>query len=208
MNTLLAGLPGSGKSHHAVRLIVDALKDARVVVTNVAVIPERVASLKLPGLLVVLDEDAMKGGEFFFEYPGAVFVLDEVRKWLPSGLQQKDLAKGFDKMLSEHRHFEDWRGRSSEVILISQCASQLPRCVRTLIDTTVIFEKLHKVGLKRFYRSQTYSGPQSLVDRRKADLLSSARAPPHRPRDRRPARAPHRRIQRPEPNANPKQTPR
>jgi zona occludens toxin (predicted ATPase) len=176
MNRLLAGLPGSGKSHYAVSLIRDALRDARVVVTNVPLNLEAVDKLGLPGVVVQLSDDDLTGGQFFDKYPGAYVVLDEVRKWLPSGLQQKDLPAGFDRMLSEHRHYEDWRGRSGEIVLISQCGSQLPRCVRTLIDSTVVFQKLARIGLRRSYVGRIYNGPQVITECRAADLVSSFRA--------------------------------
>lgn len=176
MNRLLAGLPGSGKSHHAVVLIREALKDARVVVTNVAVIADAIERLRLPGLLVVLSEAEMDTCDFLQEYPGGFFVFDEVRRWIPSGLQQKQLPAAWDRLLSEHRHAEDWRGRSSEVVLISQCASQLPRCVRTLIDNTLIFTKLNKLGMKSAYVGRIYTGPQTIMEPRRADSVSSFRA--------------------------------
>lgn len=175
MNRLLAGLPGAGKSHHSVVLIRDALADGRLVVTNVAVDEDELNGLGLPGSLICLSDRDMSQCEFLAEYPGGFFVFDEVRKWLPSGLQQKNLPKNWDHLLSEHRHIEDDQGRSSEVVLISQCASQLPRCVRTLIDNTLIFTKLNKLGIKNAYVCRVYNGPQPLTEARKADLVNSFR---------------------------------
>lgn len=175
MNRLLCGLPGSGKSHYAVKLIRDALEQARIVVTNVPLDLEAVDRLRLPGVVVLLSSDDMAGGLFFAKYPGGVFVLDEVRKWLPAGMTQKELPAGFDAMLSEHRHFEDWRGRSSEVVLITQCASQLPRVVRTLIDSSIVFTKLGRVGIKSAYVARVYNGPAVINELKKGDLVSSFR---------------------------------
>lgn len=175
MNRLLAGLPGAGKSHHSVILIRDALKDGRVVVTNVAVDEDELNGLGFSGSLICLSDRDMSQCDFLAEYPGGFFVFDEVRKWLPSGMQQKNLPKHWDQLLSEHRHIEDDQGRSSEVVLISQCASQLPRCVRTLVDNTLIFTKLNKLGMRNAYVCRVYNGPQSLTEARKIDLINSFR---------------------------------
>lgn len=175
MNRLLAGLPGAGKSHHSVVLIRDALKDGRCVVTNVALDEDEMNGLGLPGSLICLSDRDVAQCDFLSEYPGGFFVFDEVRKWIPSGMQQKNLPKNWDHLLSEHRHIEDDQGRSSEVVLISQCASQLPRCVRTLIDNTLIFTKLNKLGMRNAYVCRVYNGPQSLIEARKADLINSFR---------------------------------
>lgn len=175
MNRLLSGLPGAGKSYHAAELIIAALKQARIVVTNIPMKVDEVEKLGHPGVLVLLGEDDMSDCDFLGRYPGGFFVLDEVRKWIPSGIQQKQLRPNWDLLLSEHRHSEDWRGRSCEVVLISQCASQLPKCVRTLIDNTTICEKLNKVGLSKCYVGRLYNGPQSLTDQRKVDLVNSWR---------------------------------
>lgn len=175
MNRLLIGLPRAGKSYSAVEIILAALRQARVVVTNLALRQDVLIGEDLPGVLVLLSHDDMMSGDFFYKYPGALFVIDEARRFMPAGSQQKDLKDGWDKLLSEHGHFEDWRGRSSEVVLISQCASQLPKCVRTLIDQTCVYEKLNKVGFARHFRKRLYTGAQQLGELRACDLLDTSR---------------------------------
>jgi len=174
MNTLLIGRQRAGKSYQGCRLILDALKEARVVVTNLAVKEKEIAKLGLPGLLVYLDdEELLASGEFFYQYPGAFFVIDECKRYLPAGLMQKDLPKAWAALLSEQGHVEDWRGRTSELILIAQDAMMLPKCARTLIDETHVYRKLRSVGLSKWYTCTVYEGPQSLGEERATDALSS-----------------------------------
>lgn len=175
MNIAFIGLPGAGKSYNGARYILEQLKAARLVVTNLPMNVEEVDKAQFLGRLVLLSNAAMEEGDFFFQYPGAVFVIDECRQFLPAGIQQKDLREGWDKLLSEHRHYEDSLGRSSQVVLLTQCTSQLPRCVRTLIEETRVYDKLNNVGLKNYFREQVYRGPQPLTEAKKADLVTSTR---------------------------------
>jgi zona occludens toxin (predicted ATPase) len=59
------------------------------------------------------------------------------------------------------------------VVLISQCASQLPKCVRTMMEQTIVCKKLRAVGLNQYYSAVTYEGPQAIDDARESAKLHS-----------------------------------
>ena len=161
----IIGRPGGGKSYHAIEIILEELQQARVVVTNIPVYEDKLAKDYPLGKLVKATDEDLETGIAFQQNPGAVFVLDEVRRYIPSGITQDKLNRAWDQLISEHRHYEDWHGRSSEVVLLTQCTSQIAKSVRTLIDVTCYLEKLDKVGLKTGFKRICYSGCQA-IDRR------------------------------------------
>lgn len=163
MNHLLSGLVGSGKSYHATKMILDDLRRARVVVTNIPLRLDRIEKDEtLLGKVVMIEEEDLTTGQFFFDNPGGAFYIDECHNYLPSGLQQKDLPPGWSKLIGEHRHYEDWKGRSSEVYLITQTASKLPRCVRLMLDYTFVYKKLRQAGLSKCFVARQYEGSQDV----------------------------------------------
>lgn len=162
--TAYTGLPGSGKSHSVVEhVILPALKAGRCVVTNVAMHWDKVREAFPDGDLREISPDALKAagfGEIDELLPhGCVLVLDEVWRVWPQGLKAADVSEAHKELLAMHRHRKDAKGRSMEVVLVTQDLSQLARFARDLVDETFRTVKLSSVGADNRYRVDVYRGP-------------------------------------------------
>ncbi len=135
--TAYVGSPGSGKSYSVVAyVILPALAQGRIVITN---IPINITELEESKRLLVKPLDILQfsGNQDYFQsmiIAGAVFVIDEAWKWLPSGLQANKIPEHFKAFLAEHRHMVDSDGRSTDICLVTQDLSQLAAFPRQLIE--------------------------------------------------------------------------
>jgi zona occludens toxin len=159
------GLPGSGKSYSVVaNQVLPALKDGRVVVTNVPLYEERIREhvttgqiRELPLDLIAQDPDRID------EYApaGCVLVIDELWKLFPAGQKVDRVAPAFKRLLAEHRHMVDSEGRSTQIVFVTQDLAQIGAFARQLVEQTFLHKKLGHLGMSGSYSCTVYRGPQT-----------------------------------------------
>lgn len=159
--TAYVGLPGAGKSYIAVaRVILPALKAGRTVFTNVPLhldlVKHDYPNADVRSFSVA---DALADSSFFPSVPsGCLFVCDEAWSMWGSGLRMSDAPLEQKEFLSKHRHRVDKKGKTLEIVLLTQDLSQMPSFVRALVEQTCIITKLSALGSKMKSRIDTYSG--------------------------------------------------
>jgi zona occludens toxin len=94
---------------------------------------------------------------------GAVFVLDEIWQRWQQGDRANQLSSGDRSFFAEHRHFVGQDGFSTEIVIVCQSLNQVTAFIRELVDTTYITSKLDKLGSDGKFRTDIYSGPQTLT---------------------------------------------
>lgn len=158
------GLPGSGKSYGVVEnVIIPAAEKGRKIVTN---LPLKVGYFKddYPNSnIVVFDPQAPLDGDFEFdldEHAGAIWVIDEVQHYWPSGLKTSSIDPQHKAFFTEHRHSVGEDGLTSEVVLVTQNLDQIAAFVRNLIEDTFRAKKLSIVGANKRYIVEVFSGAQ------------------------------------------------
>lgn len=156
------GLPGSGKSYNTVaNQILPALKDDRVVVTNIPVYEDRIREITTLGELreFPVDKIAQEPG-LLSEYapPGCVLIIDELWKLFPAGQKVTHVPEPFKHFLAEHRHMVDERGRSTQVVFVTQDLSQIGMFARQLVEQTFHHTQLGNIGLRGSFQVRVYHG--------------------------------------------------
>lgn len=157
------GLPGGGKSYHAVSdQIYPALQQGRTVVTNIPVNDAALSALGVTGTLVQVTNDELEkdAGAVIREkfVAGAVIVLDELWRVLPQGKQAKDVDGEWKSLFAEHRHRVDAENRSMQIVLVTQDLGLVAAFARALVERTVLITKLSVVGANSSYRVDVYAG--------------------------------------------------
>lgn len=161
--TAYTGLPGSGKSHSVVEFVIlPAVKAGRIVVTNLAVRVD-VIQREFPSADVRLfDSDSIKADPTFLDknvVPGAVLVVDEAQLVWPSGMRAKDVPASVVSFFTEHRHRVDGKGRSTDIVLVTQNLSNVAMFARTLVAGTFRSVALDELGSSKRFRVDVYKGP-------------------------------------------------
>lgn len=157
------GLPRQGKSYHAVKeQILPALRQGRRVVTNIPLVESELRKLGAVGEIWQLTNDDLskeKAAETLKGIrAGDVIVLDEMWRYLPQGLQAKDLPPEWGALFAEHGHMIDEHGRMVQIIFVVQDLGNIAAFARKLIERTVVVTKLEVIGSKNRYRVDTYPG--------------------------------------------------
>lgn len=155
------GLPGHGKSYGVVEnVIIPALKDKRVVYTNIPMNHE--LCLNDFGMVPIpySMDDIIKNPNWFRDVfqPGAVIVMDELWRLWPSGLKANAVQETHKEFLAEHRHLVGEGGTSTEIYFVTQDLSQIAAFARALVENTFRVTKLSSIGLNRGYRVDVYFG--------------------------------------------------
>lgn len=155
-----AGRAGSGKSYNVVQnVILKALKDGRNVVCNIPLVPEAIESDKtLTGQVFPYDIQSLDPDFFAEPVKGAIYIFDEAQKIWPAGKNVHAFPDDQKRFLSEHRHYVDSDGNSTQIVVISQDSSLLSRYIRTLCDYTFIYKKLSAVGASKSFNCYIYEG--------------------------------------------------
>lgn len=170
-----AGKPRHGKSYSVMaRVVIPALKAGRTVVTNIPVLEP---ALQLPGKvhqlkrgkstmrdiadLLLLDKDDETGDyKPNMEFAGAVFVLDEFMFLCSSGVKTAAIDEKVKAFFAMHGHVNAEIGGhsySTEIVLMSQDASQICAMVKAMVDQSFLIEKT-LVGSKKLWTAKIYSG--------------------------------------------------
>ena len=170
MISLIQGRPGSGKSYEAVKYhILPALKDERMVVTNISVnhdVVKKVSGADIATFLHVVDDyytsDYDSKSDFYiFSKPehydynwrsqegvGVLYVIDECHFCLPkSGAH--DAVKKFYTM---HRH------KGVDIVLLTQQISQLDKQILGLVEVLCKCTKATAMGSSSRYIKKVFDG--------------------------------------------------
>jgi zona occludens toxin len=169
------GLPGSGKSYNAVaNVIIPGLEKGRRVVTNIPLNAELIEEKGYRGQLVQFDSADYQEKGFIETYVapnhGALYVLDEVWRLWPSGLQQSKMPKDQQQWLAEHRHHTGEDGFTDEIILVTQGLGQIAAPVRQLVESQYRHTKLTSAGSKKAFTVKVYQGGD--VNPRDSDMVN------------------------------------
>lgn len=156
------GLPGSGKSYGVVaNQILPALKDGRIVVTNVPLYEDRIRESVTDGELREFPIDRVREQpELIDEYvpAGCVLVVDELWKLFPAGSKVDKVPGPFKRLLAEHRHMVDEQGRSTQIVFVTQDLAQIGAFARQLVEQTFLHVKLSHLGARGRYQVKVYHG--------------------------------------------------
>lgn len=159
------GLPRNGKSYNVVaEQIIPALKQGRRVVTNIPLVLEELRARGCTGEVFQIDQQKLaKGGEeceaeLAVCTAGSLCVFDEVWRYLPQGLQAKNVHPAWQTLFAEHGHRVDAQGRMMQIVLVTQDLSQIAAFARSLVERTIVITKLTVVGAASTYRADVYAG--------------------------------------------------
>lgn len=172
------GLQGSGKSFEVVSsVIVDAVRQGRRVVTNVAGINEdriheylvskRGADADELGQIIHIGNDRILRPQFFpdEEKPelesvvlgGDLVAIDEA--WRFWGTDNGKLSHEHMQFFRMHRHYVNPKTDvTCDVVLMTQDITGLHRSVKNVIEFTFRMHKLKSLGLNNRYRVEIYEG--------------------------------------------------
>lgn len=171
------GVPGSGKSYEVVKSVLyPAFISGRRIVTNIEGVEHdkfvtfatneakksKIDLDKLGVIVKVTDEDCAKDN--FFPHKNAqdetiakygdLICLDEVWRIFPNEKQITENQKSF---IAEHRHFVAENGITSDLVVINQSVSNIPKFIKDRIENTFRMSKLKSLGLNSRYRIDVYS---------------------------------------------------
>jgi len=156
------GLPGSGKSYGVVaNVILPALRMERTVVTNIPLHLEEIYREFTLGKVIQFATDDVTSSDWWLENcpPGSVVIIDECWKFWPAGKRQSDYEPEELSFFAEHRHrVDDKTKKTTEIYLVTQDLSQISACVRDLVETTYIAQKLTALGARKKFRVDVYTG--------------------------------------------------
>jgi zona occludens toxin len=166
--TAYVGLPGSGKSYGVVKnVIAPALCTGINVATNIPLNKLQIFQYVIdegadPTDVKLHDLDIRKAKDdlgYLDSFPhGTVFVIDEVWRLWPSGMNARQIPESHKSFFAEHRHKVGSDGRSNQIILVTQDLSQIAAFCRNLVEETFQSVKLNHVGMDKRYRIDVYQG--------------------------------------------------
>lgn len=182
--TAYVGVPRSGKSYEVVKsVIVPAIASGRRVISNIYGLDEekikdyclkqnkKLSVNELGALIHVensqcLDEDflpSMENQDTFCQV-GDLVVIDEV--WRVWG-SDKDIPKNHRSFIAEHGHFVNKEtGVMSDLVVINQTVSDIPRFIKARIETTYRMQKHVALGLSNRYRVDVFQGVKTTKSNR------------------------------------------
>lgn len=147
---LYSGTPGSGKSLHAAKRIVDWSRAGKPVITNFEVDLSKYPKAKqicvdddelTPDFLVKFSREYFEGRKLTKKDEDTILlVIDECQLIFNSREYQKKDRKSWIKLFSTHRHL------GYHVILIAQMDKMLDKQIRGLIEYEFIHRKLSNFG--------------------------------------------------------------
>lgn len=174
--TAYVGVPRSGKSYEVVKsVIITAVAAGRRVVSNIYglnedkiksyilkhyknVKPEQLGVLVLVDNATCVDENFLPSMENMdtFCHAGDLVIIDEV--WRVWG-SDKDIPKNHRSFIAEHGHFiHPETGVMSDLVVINQTVSDIPRFIKARIETTYRMQRLVALGLNKRYRVDVFQG--------------------------------------------------
>lgn len=159
MIEMLEGVPGSGKSYHAVaeKLLPWLRAGRRLYVAIDGIYLDRLAAfenrtgedLQKQITCWVTKDDVLEG--LLTVEPGAAVLIDEAQTIFRS---KEKLSPELLRWLETHRH------RGNDVVLMVQAAAQCTLGVLRLVEVTTKFRRLDRFGLKGRYQAMVRGNPE------------------------------------------------
>lgn len=169
------GVPGSGKTYEVVKSVLyPAFVAGRRIVTNIEGVEHQkfvefaisenksINADQLGTIIKVTDEECAKDN--FFPHKNAedetvakygdLICLDEVWRIFPNEKQITENQKSF---IAEHRHFVAENGITSDLVVINQSVSNIPKFIKDRIENTFRMSKLKALGLNSRYRIDIFT---------------------------------------------------
>lgn len=166
--TFYCGRPGSGKSYGVIEnVILPALQKQRLIYTNIPLQLDAITQ-DFPEAETHVNQftNDMVNGDYLMAIPGgALIVIDECWRYWPSGMKSSDMPLQDKEFFAEHRHKAGADQLTQEIILVTQSPSQIAKCVKDLIDQTVMTVKADKVGMSNKYQVKIFSACIPSIDR-------------------------------------------
>ena len=165
---LYCGRPGSGKSYGVVEnVMIPAFQKQRLIYTN---IPLQIEAIKQDypeaETHIVQFSNNDVTGEYLMSIPGgALIIIDECWRYWPSGMKSNEMPLTDKEFFAEHRHKAGADQLTQEIVLVTQSPSQIAKCVKDLIDQTIMTVKADKVGMSNKYQVQIFSACIPSIDR-------------------------------------------
>jgi zona occludens toxin len=160
MIELYEGVPGSGKSYHAICEKFSALGETRPTalyrrrwhLSGSAVSVHRHRSLETLEQQITIWKDSVEVLQAFPHVePGSAVIIDEAQTVFRS---MQKVEPGLLRWLETHRHY------GVDILLMSQDFRQMSQGVTRLIEATVKFRKLAFVGLSKKYQGKVRGNPE------------------------------------------------
>lgn len=167
--TALTGNPGEGKTLHAVRdYIIPALKEKRLVVTNVPLIPSKLSSIcgydVEPFIYIKEEHDdgepAFSKIEDFTEYEtwaqesgtglNPLYVIDECHEAFHAVVGLKGSEHPISLWMAKHRH------KGADVVLMTQDRAELQPAIKRRVHVIYDYERLGMLGMSDRYVRRQY----------------------------------------------------
>lgn len=158
---LYSGTPGSGKSLHTARDILDALRVKKLpVIANFDINPDTRGYAErftyrdnmglTPDFLLKFSEDYFKGRKV--REDRILLVIDEAQLVFNSRNWNQGQRMAWIEFFSQHRHF------GYKVILIAQFDRMIDRQIRSLVEIEVNHRKMGNFGVKGLLLSLPFRG--------------------------------------------------
>ena len=159
MIELYEGVPGSGKSYHAVceKFLPWVKQGRRLYIAVDGIYLDRLSlftGIDLPVLeqQITLWKDSVEVLQAFPHVePGSAVIIDEAQTVFRS---MQKVEPGLLRWLETHRHY------GVDILLMSQDFRQMSQGVTRLIEATVKFRKLAFVGLSKKYQGKVRGNPE------------------------------------------------
>jgi len=159
MIELYEGVPGSGKSYHAVceKFLPWVKQGRRLYIAVNGIYLDRLAlftGIELPVLeqQITIWKDSVEVLQAFPHVePGSAVIIDEAQTVFRS---MQKVEPGLLRWLETHRHY------GVDILLMSQDFRQMSQGVTRLIEATVKFRKLAFVGLSKKYQGKVRGNPE------------------------------------------------
>ncbi len=159
MIELYEGVPGSGKSYHAVceKFLPWVKQGRRLYIAVNGIYLDRLSlftGIDLPVLeqQITLWKDSAEVLQAFpYVEPGSAVIIDEAQTVFRS---MQKVEPGLLRWLETHRHY------GVDILLMSQDFRQMSQGVTRLIEATVKFRKLSFVGLSKKYQGKVRGNPE------------------------------------------------
>ena len=159
MIELYEGVPGSGKSYHAIceKFLPWVRQGRRLYIAVDGIYLDRLAlftGIELPALeqQITIWKDSVEVLQAFPHVePGSAVIIDEAQTVFRS---MQKVEPGLLRWLETHRHY------GVDILLMSQDFRQMSQGVTRLIEATVKFRKLAFVGLSKKYQGKVRGNPE------------------------------------------------
>ncbi|MDH5669269.1 MAG: zonular occludens toxin domain-containing protein, partial [Nitrospira sp.] len=166
MITLLEGVPGSGKSYHAVSeyLLPEVRKERRIYCYVDGVYMDRLAIFEGRELSELQAQVTTWGNadevrqELERVEPGSFVFLDEIQTVFRSG---ERIAGNLLRFLETHRHY------GVDIVATCQAYGQVAIGFNRLVETTIKFRRMDRLGVRGRYQAWVRGNPEELETIRK-----------------------------------------